>query len=352
MDKQALVFSFGACAFTVIVIPLVLRLCKKNSWYDKMNARKIHTENIPRLGSLGFVPAFFIFASVFVSKQDTGLFLRLLPLFAAGFIVFIFGLCDDFADLPAGIKLVGQVLASFIPLAFDFRFTQFGPLQLGALGYALTFVWFIGSINAFNLIDGVDALCGSLSFFLALTLGIICLLAGKPVLPGIFFVLAGSLFGFLLYNKPKAKIFMGDGGSQFLGFAFAVFPLCGISAFVDYNLFPLMIVLVSIPALDTVAAVWRRKRERHSFYTADSAHLHHKLLRMGYTTRSVLAVLLTIQAGLCCVAAFAATVLGGKRGFFVLGGAFAAMTVFFALIHYTYRAVNRQSFPRAAGEKQ
>jgi UDP-GlcNAc:undecaprenyl-phosphate GlcNAc-1-phosphate transferase len=219
-----------------------------------------------------------------------------------------------------------------------------GPVNLGVLGYGLTFVWLIGMSNAFNLIDGVDALCGSLSLSVALTLGVVVYLAGagETGLGAVGFILGGSVVGFLVYNKPRARIFMGDGGSQFLGFMLGSLPLLLKSPpDLGYNGFPMVVVLSSIPLLDTVAAIWRRTREGRSFFTPDKRHLHHKLMEMGYTTKSVLGLLVTIQAGLCGVSILAVVWIGGVRGFIVLGAGLGVMILFFAIMHYTSHAISR-----------
>lgn len=329
--------SFGAA---ILVIPLVIALCKKQGWYDSLNVRKIHSGSIPRLGSLGFAPVFLIIAALYIRDVQPPLLSTYLPLFAPGMLIFLFGLIDDFVELAPKIKLLGQCAVSSIPVIFGFHFTRLGPLELGVLGPVITFCWLISAINAFNLIDGVDALCGGLSFSIALTLGISFQLEGSPS-AGLPFILGGGVMGFLVYNKPRAKIFMGDGGSQFLGFIIAALPLVKPGKALEYNLFPLMITLSSIPLLDTIAAIWRRRREGRSFFSPDKRHLHHKLIDMGYTAKSILFFLLTIQGGLCGISLVAALWIEGARGFVILCGACAAMMVFFAIMHYTSRSVAR-----------
>jgi UDP-GlcNAc:undecaprenyl-phosphate GlcNAc-1-phosphate transferase len=251
------------------------------------------------------------------------------------------GVVDDFRELRARLKLPGQCIASLIPIVFGFQFSQFGPLPLGLFGKVITFLWFIGLINALNLIDGIDALCGSISFMILLSLGILLHVQGVPEASALSFILAGCVAAFLLYNKPKAAIFMGDGGSQFLGFMIAALPLLGKTPQLEYNLLPFMIVITAIPILDTFAAIWRRTREGRSFFSPDKRHLHHKLLDMGYTKTSLLLVLDIIQFGICAISLLAMLWIMGIRGFLVLAGAFVAMIVFFAIIHYTSHSVSR-----------
>jgi UDP-GlcNAc:undecaprenyl-phosphate GlcNAc-1-phosphate transferase len=350
MIIRTVVYTCVACGLTSALLPFVIILCKKNRWYDKVNSRKVHNGNIPRLGGLGFVPVFIVAAFLYAGNLDQALFTRTLPVFAAGFMVFLLGVIDDFRELPAGAKLAGQCLVSVIPVVFGFHFSRFGPLHFGPAGPVITFIWFVGIINAFNLIDGVDALCGSLAFLVMLAIGIMQIsIRNGAEYAGFAFILCGCILGFLFYNRPKAVIFMGDGGSQFLGFMIAALPLLTVNPAsgrsfrhsVGYNVFPMMVVITAIPLLDTVAAIWRRVREGRSFFSPDKVHLHHKLLSMGYTTKSILVFLLGIQIGVCAFSLLAAVKIRGMYGFTILCGVFASMLVFFSIIHYTYRAVAR-----------
>ncbi len=327
---------------SVSLIPIIIYICKKQSWYDSENERKVHSGKIPRLGSVGFVPAFAISAFLFFTFDTNINVTDIIPLIFSGLMIFIFGIIDDFKDLPAKFKLLIQIIASLIMIFSGYHFTQIGPIQLGWFGYAITFIWFIGIINAFNLIDGVDALCGGLSFLILVTLGIINIFCGTHKTTGICFILAAAVLGFLVYNKPKAKIFMGDGGSQFLGFMIATLSLSEFNHLeFEYNKFFAVALLVAIPVFDTFAAIWRRKREHRSFFTPDKMHLHHKLMNMGYTTTSILAFLYIIQIGLCVFAVFALW-LRGLRGMFVIFCGLSVITLFFTIIHYTNRAILRK----------
>ena len=290
---------------------------------------------------MGFTLCFLLVGSVYLLRTHPDFFIKTAPIFVSAIIVFVMGVVDDFRDLQARTKLIGQCVASLIPVLFGFQFTQFGPLHLGFVGKIITFVWFVGLTNALNLIDGIDALCGLISLNILLTLGTILLLRGNSNYTALLFILSAAVLGFLVYNKPKAKIFMGDGGSQFLGFMIAAFPLFKDTPELDYNMFPMAVALVSIPILDTFAAMWRRTREGRSFFSPDKAHLHHKLLNMGYTPLSILGLLVVIQVGLCVVSLIVMLWIDGLRGSLVLFVALLAMIIFFSIIHYTSHAVKR-----------
>jgi UDP-GlcNAc:undecaprenyl-phosphate GlcNAc-1-phosphate transferase len=278
---------------------------------------------------------------VYLLNTHPDFFINTLPIFISALIVFVMGVVDDFRELRARTKFVGQCVASLIPVMFGFQFTQFGPIHLGFIGKIITFVWFVGLTNAMNLIDGIDALCGSISLTILLSLGVMFYLRGNSDYTTLLFILSACVLGFLVYNKPKAKIFMGDGGSQFLGFMIAAFPLFNKAPSLSYNMFPTIVVLASIPIMDTIAAIWRRTREGRSFFSPDKAHLHHKLLDMGYTRISILGFLFLIQVGLCMVSLIVMLWIDGLRGFVVLLLALLAMLIFFSIIHYTFHTVKR-----------
>ena len=329
---------FASCA----AIPLLLIFCKRQRLYDVVSQRKVHDGNVPRLGSLGFVPVFFIAASAaLILISGVGSLFRALPVFIPAFGMFVFGIIDDFKALRARVKLAMQCAAALVPVVCGLYFKQIGPLQLGAFGAVLTFFYLLGFMNAFNLIDGIDALCAGLSLGVSLALGIVYALAHLTAQDTVRFILAAVLVSFLIYNRPRTKIFMGDGGSQFLGFLLASFPLLPSAPQIEYNELLLMLTLAAIPALDTIAAIWRRTRDGQSFFFPDTKHIHHKFLNMGYTIKSILFFLLLIQFGLCVLGVTAVHFIGYFRGMFVLGAGFAAVCVFFGIIHYTHLAVSR-----------
>lgn len=327
---------------SVGVIPLIIMLCKKKGWYDETDERKIHKGNIPRLGGVGVMLGFIVSTILYFTLSQSKSINHVLPIIVAGSIIFIFALLDDFLNFPAKIKLLFQVLATIIVLFNGFRFTHVLKWQLPLwLSYALSFFWIIGIINAFNLIDGLDGLCGGLSLLIIGSLGVIFFCAeaiDASASAAVCFMMAAAILGFLCYNKPPAKIFMGDGGSQVMGFMIAVLPLFDSTENFNYNKVLVMIVLVSIPMLDTLAAMWRRTREHRSFMTPDSRHIHHKLIALGFTKVQTLIFLLSIQTCLC-VAAGLGMYLREDKGAILLFMVFVFMIAFYSSIHFIYYTV-------------
>ena len=339
MSQWLFIVLSGVISF--VSMPLIILFCKKFSLYDYQNARKIHSGNIPRLGGVGIFFSFMISASIFLTTDKITNIHRILPLIIAAAIIFIFAVLDDLLTLPALIKLIVQLIAVSIVVFNGFRFRQiFGWILPLPVSLVLTFGWILGVINAYNLIDGLDGLCGSFSISAVTTLGILYTLTGNEE-SILCYILAASIFGFLCFNWPPAKLFMGDDGSQFLGFMVATIPLYSSSDIFEYNKFLIMIILTAFPVFDTIAAIWRRLRDKRPIMSPDKFHLHHKLLNMGYTKRQVLRLIVFIQI-LLCTMVILSFFIGKLKGTAMLLEGFIFMIIFFSVIHYTSRAINRK----------
>jgi len=241
---------------------------------------------------------------------------------------------------PAVYKLIAQIIAACIVIYGGFEYRQiFGIILPRWISVPLTILWIISIINAYNLIDGLDGLCGGLAFLTILTLFV--LFHNANPIAEIFLLVAASVFGFLLFNEPPAKIFMGDGGSQFLGFIIATAPLCFSSEKLEFNKLLIMFVLTSIPMLDTIAAVWRRVREHRPIMSPDRSHLHHKMLNIGFSAKQAMIALVGIQAILCSSVCFT-IYLNKTQSTVLLSITYAFMIFFFSAIHFINRAVNRK----------
>lgn len=340
MDRTILLFSFISFALCAVFTPLIILFCKKFSLYDSVNARKIHSGNIPRLGGVGIIIAFMLsVVPCFLIDKNLST-MNTIPILVAGFIIFLFGIIDDIFEMRAFLKLIVQLVATSIVVLNGFRFRQiFGWIMPAPIAMILTFGWVLGIINAYNLIDGLDGLCGMLSFTTLLTISFVLrnsYLEGTAV----SLILAAAVLGFLVYNWPfpNAKIFMGDGGSQCLGFMIATIPLYTSHSEFEYNKFLMMLVIVSFPMMDTIAAIWRRLRDHHPIMSPDRSHLHHKLLNLGFSKKQALYMLFGIQL-LICITIILSTFLEKEKAAILLGVAFGFMICFFAIIHYTNRAV-------------
>jgi UDP-GlcNAc:undecaprenyl-phosphate/decaprenyl-phosphate GlcNAc-1-phosphate transferase len=233
---------------------------------------------------------------------------RLLPwnsaslglMFAGLLAMHVLGVYDDFTNLRAPLKFLVQIIAATlvalsgatlqkIALPFTGVFTL--P---GIVAFPLTVLWIVSISNAVNLIDGADGLAGGVAMIASLFMGIIAFGQGSLFPAVVSFALFGAIAGFLLFNFPPARIFMGDGGSLTLGFLLAVIPLLGITG----NSSPPMTVplvpvltLLYVPIVDTLLAIVRRTRRGLPVHSPDREHIHHRLIDRGVHGRRLLAVI-------------------------------------------------------------
>ena len=296
MLVRVFTFSVISTLISLILIPLIIKFCKFYSLYDTVNARKIHSGNIPRLGGIAIALSFFITIIALFLFDNTLSLKNSLPLIISGILIFSFGILDDIIELRAIFKLIVQLAASTIVTTNGFYFHQiFGLILPKYVGMAFTFCWIIGIINAYNLIDGLDGLCGILAFSTLITLGTI-LFGSYTEGSAVCFVLAASVLGFLIFNwpAPNAKIFMGDTGSTFLGFILSTICIQGL--FKGYAIISFIIpfLILGLPLFDTSVAILRRIHNKKPIMGADRGHLHHKLIDMGFSQKQTVAILYVI----------------------------------------------------------
>jgi UDP-GlcNAc:undecaprenyl-phosphate GlcNAc-1-phosphate transferase len=342
-----------------VVVVQALVLSHKKSWYDPIDERKIHSGNVPRLGGVGFassfICAYFVITVVFprLAEQPVpGSAIRLSLLFplAAMMLVFASGVFDDFRPMAPRHKLLIQIIAATLVVVPGYTFRSIIFVDPGILGetnwlrYPLTFVWIVGLTNAVNLIDGVDGLAGGVSALAVVFFAVIfSSAAGGSVMVLMCLCLGAALAGFLVFNMPfpRAKIFLGDGGSQFLGFVLALLPL--INAAEEPISFPLLYAaaLLAIPIFDTFAAIWRRVRDQRRIDDPDKLHIHHKLMNLGFNARGVDGTLYALQIALGILVCQSLR-YRGLRSMILLGAAYLTALGFFIVIHFVNLHVLRK----------
>jgi len=335
------------------IVSLLIRLAHSKSWYDRVSERRVHRGNVPRLGGLGFAPVFVVAVSVITLLSDgAGSFMRLLPVLVGVCVIVFFGVWDDFRPLRPLVKMLVQTGAALCVVIPGYVFSHVTFFDIGLdtgflerstwLGYLVTVLWLVGMTNAVNLIDGVDGLAGGISVIVAITFAFIFFMyTGVSTSVMICVALAGSVAGFLVFNAPipKAKIFMGDGGSQFLGFTLALLPLLkerdtGFTLPVLYAM-----VILAIPILDTTAAVWRRIRDRRPLGSPDRFHVHHKLMNLGLGVRKIDSVLFGLQAVISILVIVSLKLEKPWPSLVALSFACFLTIVFFSVLHFMKRDI-------------
>lgn len=286
--------------------PIILFLSHRFNWYDEIDHRKIHSEDTPRLGGPGIVLSFAgasVAGLVFLFPGNgAGLWGEhtLLFVLIGLAIIHLLGLYDDFVNLRAPFKFMIQIIAAAMPVAGGIyaRMVDLPFLSMVAIppvaAVPLTIFWIVALTNAVNLIDGADGLAGGITLIAVLFMGLISFSQGFLIPAVLAFALAGSLAGFLLFNFPPARIFMGDGGSLSMGYILAVLPLMGISGTGNSGqpavaVLP-VITLLFIPVADTLMAIVRRARRGKPIHSPDREHLHHRLIDRGFHGPRLLAV--------------------------------------------------------------
>ncbi|MBQ6860118.1 MAG: UDP-N-acetylglucosamine 2-epimerase (non-hydrolyzing) [Clostridia bacterium] len=294
-----------ACATSAIVAPLMIKFAFKVGAVDvPKDERKIHSKPMPRIGGLSFIFGFFvaIIFSLLTVEFDTSV--NLFGFFVGAGIVAAVGFLDDIYHIKPWQKLLGQVVAAILVIISGLRicyinipfFSTIYGLN-DALSVIITFFWIIGVTNALNLIDGLDGLATGVSAIATLALTIVFILNGSGELPIIITAaLLGGLIGFLPYNFNPAKTFMGDTGSNFLGFTLATVSMIGMAK--TYTLMAIIIpvVILGLPIFDTLFAICRRVLHHKSIMEADRGHVHHKLIDAGLSQKQAVLVLYGVTA--------------------------------------------------------
>ena len=288
---------------TIGLTPLLSSLAIRHNLVDLPGERKVHSRPIPRIGGIAMACGAFV-PLLFWYQAD-----RFVLAFLAGAAVLVFfGLLDDLQDLPPKVKFAGQIVAALIVIVGgDIRITSLGTLLPDAMhlpaliAIPLTLVAIVGATNAINLSDGLDGLAGGSCLLIFSALGYLAYLEGSPVIGVIALALFGVLFGFLRFNTHPATIFMGDAGSQFLGFTAATLAIALTQT--RPTLSPVLpLILLGFPILDTLAVMVTRISQKRSPFSADKNHFHHHLLSLGLQQSESVLIIYILQTVLIVAA--------------------------------------------------
>jgi UDP-GlcNAc:undecaprenyl-phosphate GlcNAc-1-phosphate transferase len=314
MKKELTVIAFfvallTAAAFTPLVTRLALKTGAKKIPKDE---RHIHKEPVALLGGLAIYLGLAVALILVLSLRGPGL-RHVAPLLVCGGMVLAWGTIDDLVELRAWAKLVGQIAAASLAWWWGVRIEFLEKPFAGGYwypedwqSYAITALWLVGLTNAVNLIDGLDGLAAGVSAIAAATLTMIAwqhrAQEESPVVGVTAAALFGSALGFLRYNFNPAKIFMGDGGAQLLGFLLAAISVIGLSKSAAAVAIAAPVLVFGVPVFDVSFAIVRRLRNRQPIFSADRGHLHHRLLDKGLSQKQVAMVIYLISCLLCGVA--------------------------------------------------
>jgi UDP-GlcNAc:undecaprenyl-phosphate GlcNAc-1-phosphate transferase len=289
---------------TIAIIPLIGRLAPRLGLVDQpVGGRKLHKQPIPRTGGLGIILGASI-PLLFLLPHDS----HLISLLQSCAVVVLFGLLDDRYELSYQWKLFGQSLAAVIAMSggivlFELPFFGLEPAPEW-LSYPLTFLFLVGVVNGVNFSDGLDGLAGGTSIMALLLVLILALQIEDYSVALIALSFVGGVLGFLRYNTYPAKVFMGDAGSQLLGFLIACLAIIVTQEQGNaYNKF-LPVLLLGIPILDLLQVIPVRIHKKLPLPGPDNEHFHHQLIKVGFRHYEVVVVIYLLQAVLMAAAYF------------------------------------------------
>ena len=297
--------------------PYTIKLAKKIGAVDvPKDERRMHKRAMPKFGGpaviLGFLVS-VIYLLIVMSLEDTIILngpenygMKLIGLFLGIVIISITCIIDDIKTIKPIVKLSGQLLAAIVAVAFGIRIESINVsiIQAPELGEILstivTIVWIVGVTNSINLIDGLDGLSSGISVISAISLLIIFLLNGPAMVPIILITaLAGALVGFLPFNFAPAKTFIGDTGSNFLGYTISIIAILGMAKTYTLAVIILPLIVLGLPIFDTLWAIIRRLIKGKSIkaiFKADKGHLHHRIVARGFSQKQAVLILYGISA--------------------------------------------------------
>jgi len=285
-----------ALIIAVVITPLVKQFAFFVGAIDKPNERKVHTKLMPRLGGLAIYLA-FILGFFIVYPAITGIDGKLVwGLIIGGSIIVLVGALDDRFELSPKWKLLGQIAAAIVVISFGIDIEKVHmpfmetEISLGWLSYPITLLWLVGISNAINLIDGLDGLASGVSGIATASILVLALIMGNVTVVLLCAVLLGSIIGFMFFNFYPAKIFMGDSGALFLGFSLATLSILEFKQ-VALVTFLVPIFVFGVPISDTFFAILRRVLNKKPISVADKNHLHHCLLRLGFSHRTTVLII-------------------------------------------------------------
>ena len=295
MATISLISFLIAISLSMMLIPLLVRVAPTIGLVDKPGPRKIHTDVIPRVGGIAI-----FFASVvplLIWMPRTQLTYALLTAFA---VLFLFGVWDDIKDINFRYKFIGQITAALIVV-------YWGGVEIHHLPFAadygiptiftklFTVILLVGVTNAVNMADGLDGLAGGTSMLAIGCMSVTAYLANDPNMVVFGLSLIGAILGFLRFNTYPARIFMGDSGSQLLGFCSGLICIL-VTQQSNTALSPMMAILVlGLPLLDVFTVMVIRMSEGRSPFAADNNHIHHMFLGIGFSHREAVYIVYAIQ---------------------------------------------------------
>ncbi len=290
-----LIIAFAAMAISMAIIPLMIKAAPALGMIDVPDARKVHSNPIPRVGGLGIVIGAIVPMLIWLPLNNLTA-----SIFLGAAILLIFGTWDDIAELGHYVKFIGQFLAAGVVVFYGdlyvshFPFIGYEPIS-EFIGRPFTVIAIVGMINAINHSDGLDGLAGGESFISLSVITYLAFMFDSSLMLIICAATIGGIFGFLRFNSHPARVFMGDGGSQFLGFILAILVII-LTQQVNTTLSPaIAVLLLGLPIVDIIAVFFLRAKHKMNLFMATRNHVHHRLLDIGFLHYESVMLIYTFQ---------------------------------------------------------
>lgn len=292
-----------AAVVAFAVSPVAIKIAYKIGALDiPKDARRMHSKTMPRFGGLAIFAGTTAALAVFLSG-DT----HIRGIIVGGAMMYLLGIIDDLRGMPAKVKLMGQILCAAVVCAFDVRImfmtNHFGELFgqdhvffAGAVSWIFTILWIVGITNTINLIDGLDGLAAGVAAIASLCIAYAEYIHGYYLGTLGMLAIAGAALGFLPFNFHPAKIFMGDGGSMYLGFMLASMAVVQPAKGATIVAVIVPVLVLGLPIFDTGFAILRRLINHKPIMEADKGHLHHRIMAIGMGQRRSVMMLYGISA--------------------------------------------------------
>jgi UDP-GlcNAc:undecaprenyl-phosphate GlcNAc-1-phosphate transferase len=309
-DLMTTVLSFAVpLCVTLFVLPRFAHIATELGLVDMPNQRKVHRSPKPLVGGLAMSlgVAFGCLLLIPLSMTKGGGSLR--GYYGASMLLVLIGFFDDFREVNHRLKFVAQIIAALLLVYFSrVSLVSFGdllntgPIHFPAWGATMTVLGTVGVINAINMMDGVDGLAGGVSLVAFSAFSLLCYVDGHMTLLLLCLALCGAVIAFLTYNWHPAKLFMGDAGSLYLGLS-ASFVSIAITQEAHSMVRPVAPLLVlAVPIADTLTVMTRRMMKGKSPFYPDKTHLHHVLMKFGYTKQQTALIIIAMSAAFALLA--------------------------------------------------
>ena len=297
-----------AAVVTIAFTPLARKLAIKLDAIDYPSARRVNMLPIPRMGGVAIfggilaalaVAGFGVYAFGWVDPfiDYNGIEVNYWGVLLGTVLIFLVGAVDDVVDLNPKAKMLGQIVAACVVAGSGLLFSSIhnpfgeGYIEFGWVAYPLTVFYLVAFANVINLIDGLDGLAAGITGISAITILLFAVLTGRFDAALFSVILVGVCAGFLKSNFFPASIFMGDSGALLLGFSLGVISLFAVARSALFVSLLVPILAAGVPILDTFFAIVRRKREHRPIDEADKGHIHHRLMRAGFSQRATVLIM-------------------------------------------------------------